>query len=123
MDPPTEAELEEDRLRSKAATIAHDAKVRAYVEPDPSGDGYRLFAGGDRNKLWITNAAHGALVGIVARVGGRKECVSRAGRYRFVETRNLNAFLMWIERSAGRREADRCFELAQALDCLDGKGR
>jgi len=32
MDPPTEAELEEDRLRSKAATIAHDAKVRAYVE-------------------------------------------------------------------------------------------
>ncbi len=46
-------------------------KVRAYVEPDPSGDGYRLFAGGDRNKLWITNAAHGALVGIVARVGER----------------------------------------------------
>ena len=44
-------------------------KVRAYVEPDPSGSGYRLFAQGDRNKLWITNATHGGLVGIVARVG------------------------------------------------------
>ncbi len=43
-------------------------KVRAYVEPDPAG-GFRLFAMGDRNKLWITNATHGALVGIVARVG------------------------------------------------------
>ncbi|MEZ6038655.1 MAG: acyl-CoA dehydrogenase family protein [Planctomycetota bacterium] len=42
-------------------------KVRAYVEPD--GDGFRLFATGDRNKLWITNATHGALVGIVARIG------------------------------------------------------
>ena len=29
------------------------------------------------------------------------ECVSPAGRYRFVETKNLNAFLMWIERSFG----------------------
>ena len=44
-------------------------KVRAYVERDPSGDGFRLFADGDRNKLWITNATHGGLVGIVCRVG------------------------------------------------------
>lgn len=44
-------------------------KVRAYVEKDPSGDGYRLFAQGDRNKLWITNATHGGLVGIVCRIG------------------------------------------------------
>jgi len=44
-------------------------KVRAYVEPDPSGSGYRLFAQGDRNKLWITNATHGGLVGIVCRIG------------------------------------------------------
>jgi len=44
-------------------------KVRAYVEPDPKGSGYRLFAQGDRNKLWITNATHGGLVGIVARIG------------------------------------------------------
>ncbi|MCA8948612.1 MAG: acyl-CoA dehydrogenase, partial [Planctomycetes bacterium] len=48
-------------------------KVRAYVEPDPQLDGgkggFRLHATGDRNKLWITNATHGALVGIVARIG------------------------------------------------------
>jgi len=48
-------------------------KVRAYVEPDPALDGgkggFRLFATGDRNKLWITNATHGGLVAIVARVG------------------------------------------------------
>src|SRR6185436_618768 len=44
-------------------------KVRAYVEPDPQTGGFRLFADGDRNKLWITNATHGALVGLVARIG------------------------------------------------------
>lgn len=44
-------------------------KVRAYVEPDPATGGFRLFAMGDRNKLWITNATHGGLVGIVARLG------------------------------------------------------
>ncbi len=52
-------------------------KVRAYVEPDPELDngpdrgkgGFRLFAMGDRNKLWITNATHGGLVAIVARIG------------------------------------------------------
>ena len=44
-------------------------KVRAYVEPAADGGGFRLFADGDRNKLWITNATHGALVGIVARLG------------------------------------------------------
>ncbi len=44
-------------------------KVRAYVEPDAQTGGCRLFAMGDRNKLWITNATHGALVAIVARIG------------------------------------------------------
>lgn len=44
-------------------------KVRAYVEPDAATGGFRLFADGDRNKLWITNATHGAIVGVVARVG------------------------------------------------------
>ncbi len=43
-------------------------KIRAFVEPDPAG-GFRLHATGDRNKLWITNATHGGLVGIVARLG------------------------------------------------------
>lgn len=44
-------------------------KVRAYVEWDAAGDCWRLFADGARNKLWITNATHGSLVGLVARVG------------------------------------------------------
>ncbi|MGE3173073.1 MAG: acyl-CoA dehydrogenase family protein [Planctomycetota bacterium] len=44
-------------------------KVQAYVEPDPRTGGFRFFADGDRNKLWITNATHGALVGLVARIG------------------------------------------------------
>jgi len=43
-------------------------KIEAYVERDATGD-FRLFAEGSRNKLWITNARHGALVGIVARLG------------------------------------------------------
>ncbi|MEM7200307.1 MAG: acyl-CoA dehydrogenase family protein [Planctomycetota bacterium] len=44
-------------------------KVRAYVEKDEAAGCWRLFAAGDRNKLYITNAGHGALVGLVARIG------------------------------------------------------
>ncbi len=44
-------------------------KVRAYVEPDPQGGGFRLFADGDRNKFYATNATHGALAAVVARLG------------------------------------------------------
>ncbi len=43
-------------------------KVQAYVEEQPDGS-WRLFAEGAANKLWITNAVHGGLVGIVARLG------------------------------------------------------
>jgi alkylation response protein AidB-like acyl-CoA dehydrogenase len=43
-------------------------KVQAYVEPQHDGS-YRLFAEGAANKLWITNAVHGGLIGIVARLG------------------------------------------------------
>lgn len=43
-------------------------KVRAYVEESEDGS-FRLHAAGDRNKLYITNATHGALVGLVARLG------------------------------------------------------
>jgi alkylation response protein AidB-like acyl-CoA dehydrogenase len=43
-------------------------KIRAYVERDDDGD-YRLFADGARNKLWITNARHGGLTGVAARIG------------------------------------------------------
>jgi len=55
---------------------------------------------------------------LVAAVTTQKHCTSRAGTYRFVETKNLNSFLLRIERAPGRRPADRCVELAHALDCL-----
>jgi hypothetical protein len=57
---------------------------------------------------------------VMAAAGLRRECESRAGRYRFVETKNLNAFLMWIERNPSRRASDRCVELRLALECLAG---
>jgi hypothetical protein len=55
---------------------------------------------------------------ILAAVGSRGSCKSPVGRYHFVETKNLNAFLMRIERASGRRVGDRCAELTYALDCL-----
>jgi hypothetical protein len=57
---------------------------------------------------------------LLTAVRGRTECSSAAGRYRFVETKNLNAFLMWIERAPGRATVDRCIELRLALECLGG---
>ena len=42
-------------------------KMQAYVEEQADGS-YRLFAEGSANKLWITNAVHGGLIGIVARL-------------------------------------------------------
>jgi hypothetical protein len=57
---------------------------------------------------------------VMAAAGTRGGCSSRAGSYRFVETKNLNAFLMWIERSPQRKAADRCIELRLALECLAG---
>lgn len=55
---------------------------------------------------------------LVAAVTTQKECVSGSGTYRFVETKNLNAFLMRIERAPGRTVADRCVELRYAIDCV-----
>jgi hypothetical protein len=55
---------------------------------------------------------------VLSVLSGRAECSSSAGRYRFVETRNLAAFLMWIERDPSRAQADRCVELTLALECL-----
>jgi hypothetical protein len=43
-----------------------------------------------------------------------------------VETKNLNAFLMWIERAGNLPPGDRCEELGRALECLAparGQGR
>jgi hypothetical protein len=63
---------------------------------------------------------------LIAAEPTQQECVSAAGRYRFIETKNLNAFLMWIERAPGRAFADRCLELSLALECVEqsrGGGR
>jgi len=60
---------------------------------------------------------------VVAAVTTQKECLSRAGHYRFLQTGNLNSFLMWVERSSGRTEADRCVELRHALECLKRQRR
>lgn len=59
---------------------------------------------------------------VVAAVKTQEECVSRKGTYRFVETKNLNAFLMWIDRGAGGTAGDRCDELRNALECLESAG-
>ena len=59
---------------------------------------------------------------VLAAVRNRAECMSAAGRYSFVETKNLNAFLMWVERAPGRAQGDRCAELSFALSCLEKSG-
>ncbi|MCP4905284.1 MAG: hypothetical protein GY910_09915 [bacterium] len=55
---------------------------------------------------------------VAAAVKTQEKCVSRKGTYRFVETKNLNAFLMWIDRAPSRTVEDRCTELHYALECL-----
>ena len=54
----------------------------------------------------------------VAAAQNRSLCESPAGRFHFVETKNVNAFLMRIEQAAGRQSGDRCSELQLALDCI-----
>jgi hypothetical protein len=54
----------------------------------------------------------------VAAAQNRPLCESPAGRFHFVETKNVNAFLMRIEQAAGRQSGDRCTELQLALDCI-----
>jgi hypothetical protein len=59
---------------------------------------------------------------VVAAVRDRAHCQSPHGRYHFVETKNVNAFLMRIERATRRQPGDRCEELTFALDCLARQG-
>ena len=54
----------------------------------------------------------------VAAAQNRSLCESPAGRFHFLETKNVNAFLMRIEQAAGRQSGDRCTELELALDCI-----
>lgn len=59
---------------------------------------------------------------LIATVSQPGRCQSRAGTYQFVETKNLNAFLMWVQRAPGRTTTDRCVELSLALDCVKQGG-
>jgi hypothetical protein len=60
---------------------------------------------------------------VVAAVRDRTHCESPTGRYHFVETKNVNAFLMGIERAKRRKPGDRCAELTHALACLSPRKR
>lgn len=53
---------------TEVGTGVNAKKIQAYVESDEHGN-YRLFADDARNKLWITSATFGSLVGVVARIG------------------------------------------------------
>lgn len=53
---------------TEVGTGINAKKIQAYVETEPDGS-YRLFAEGAHNKLWITNARHGGLAAIAARIG------------------------------------------------------
>ena len=93
------------------------AKHTARAEPDAELEGVPLSA----LAACMSDREEDSLkLEVLARVRQPVECSSAAGRYRFIETRNLNAFLMWIQRSPTRGMADRCDELRFAIDCLDG---
>jgi hypothetical protein len=57
---------------------------------------------------------------VLATVEVQVECNSQAGIWRFLQTRNLNAFLINVKRDPGRPQGNRCDELRLALECLRG---
>jgi hypothetical protein len=60
---------------------------------------------------------------LLSAIGSRDECSSEAGRWQFLQTRNLNSFLIWVERAPGRPAGDRCAELGHAIACVKGGPR
>jgi hypothetical protein len=53
-------------------------------------------------------------------VAGR-ECADRDGTYRFIETRNVNAFSMGVRETSSRALGNRCEELERAIACVDNQ--
>ena len=51
-------------------------------------------------------------------VGPGTECTGLGGSYSFLETKNLNAFLLRIARDPGRELGNRCDELMRAQTCV-----
>lgn len=101
------------RVGLAAAPSTHEPRLRpgAGVAGVPLGSLAACLTDREENDLKLA---------VLSVVSGRGECTSSTGRYRFVETRNLAAFLMWIERPPSRAPADRCGELRLALECLGG---
>ncbi|MEL6904544.1 MAG: acyl-CoA dehydrogenase family protein [Planctomycetota bacterium] len=65
--------LSEGRLMAFALTEVgvgvNAKKVQSYVELDEENDCWRLHGDRARSKMYITNASHGAIAGLVARIG------------------------------------------------------
>ncbi len=51
-------------------------------------------------------------------VAAGRECAGRDGIYRFIETRNVNAFSMGVREPSGRTLGNRCEELERAIACV-----
>jgi len=115
--PPTRAtrsELQADvppRIadRSQLASSAGDSPANAAPEDVPLG---RLAPCASRSEEDALKQK------VIVSANARGTCASDAGSYRFVESRNLNAFLMLIRRNPHREVANRCEELRFALECL-----
>ena len=110
------------RVSSRSGSRPSDPAVRstAHSQIDDSLEGVPLSS----LAACMSDREEDALkLDVLEAISRPAECVSPAGRYRFVETKNLNAFLMWIERSPQREKVDRCAELRHALDCLHNVGR
>jgi hypothetical protein len=106
---------EPPRTAARVAFAAPATQASSRPAPAQTLDGVPLSS----LAACLSDAEEDALkLDVMAARGERRECASAAGRYRFVETKNLNAFLLWVERAPSRREADRCVELRLALECL-----
>lgn len=103
-------------MASRAGRAALSAPLGSR-RSQPGVDGVPL---GDLNSCVTDREEDRLKQAVVAAVKMQKECVSRMGTYRFVETKNLNAFLMWIDQAGSRAVGDRCDELRYALECLEG---
>lgn len=101
-----------------SAPTAPPAALSAAPEPRPELRGVPLAS----LASCVSDAEEDALKKrLLTTVKAQKTCSSGAGTYRFLQTQNLNAFLMWVERDPGRPPRDRCGELRLALACLEAR--
>jgi hypothetical protein len=112
-------------LVASATTVARVARQEAFLPQGESASDPRLLGVplGNLSACVSDREEDRLKQAVVAAVTTQKECASRAGTYRFVETKNLNSFLMWIDGTSSRSIGDRCDELRHAIECLQGAGR